>query len=148
MGNIDSIGTDHCPFKKNEKIENRDDYSKMPNGIPSLGLAFSLLNNLCIDINQSIRLMSVNPAKIFGLFPEKGSLLPGTDADIAIIENEKNFEINASLGNCDYSPYKGIRVKGRVEKTITRGRITYENGKILTDNCKGKFIHRNPIMWG
>ncbi|MDK2952273.1 MAG: dihydropyrimidinase [Kosmotogales bacterium] len=147
-GNIDSIGTDHCPFMKSEKIENKDDYLKMPNGIPSLGLTFSLINTLNRNMIQSVRLMSVNPAKIFGLYPEKGTLLPGTDADITIIDDEKQFIVGNAPGNCDYSPYEGIDVNGKVEKTIIHGKIAYENDKIFVKKGEGKFIHRNPIVWG
>lgn len=148
-GWISTIGTDHCPFKIIEKEENRADYLKMPNGIPSLGFAFSIVNAVTKDLPLLVRLMSENPAKLMGIYPEKGSLIPGTDADIVIIDPDEEFVIDRLVwGNAEYSPYSGMKLKGKVKTTILRGKIGFENEKILLTKSHGRFIRRKPIHWG
>ena len=148
-GWISTIGTDHCPFKITEKEESRNDYFKMPNGIASLGLAFSIVNTVTKDLPLLVRMMSENPARLMGIYPDKGSLIPGTDADIAIVALEEEFVVDRpGWGKAEYYPYSGMKFKGCVKGTIIRGHFCFRDGKILLADGHGKFIPRGPIKWG
>jgi dihydropyrimidinase len=148
-GNIDVIGTDHCPFKKEQKRAVRDDFRKSPFGLPGIESSLSLLYTEGvvlreIDIMQLYKIMSLNPAKIFGLYPHKGTLKEGSDADIVIFNPEKKLNVrsNELYTNCDWSPYEGWSLEGYPEYTISRGEIIYENGKIKAEKGRGKFLKR------
>lgn len=146
---ISTIGTDHCPFKIAEKEENKDDYLSMPNGIPGLGYTFSIINTVTRNLPLLVRLMSENPAKLMGIYPEKGSLLPGTDADIAVIDPDEEWIIGKPLwGNAEYSTYSGMKLIGRVKTTILRGEIAFDKDEVLLPDGNGRFIKRKPIHWG
>jgi len=131
-GRVQTIGTDHCPFSISEKIENAPDLNSIPYGLPLLA-----------------RLLSVNPAKYLGLFPEKGSLIPGTDADLVVIDMDKEWTIGTPIfGKAEYSPYHGLAVKGKIAMTFLRGELAYNGKEITLASGAGRFIKRNPIHWG
>ncbi|AKI96687.1 dihydroorotase [Kosmotoga pacifica] len=148
-GKVQTIGTDHCPFSIKEKKENAPDLRNIPYGIPSLGFTFSLLRSHISDPLLLARLLSVNPARYLGIFPEKGSLKPGTDADLAVVDMEKNWTISRPLfGRAEYSPYYGLTVKGKVKMTFLRGMIAYDGKEITLDPGTGRFLKRRAIYWG
>jgi N-acyl-D-aspartate/D-glutamate deacylase len=109
---------------------NKDQGRKIDNAPDSEGLM-----KICCQI---VRLCSYNPAKIFGLYPQKGTVSPGSDADLILLDMERGREVNASdfPSSCDYTPYKGWKLKGWPEWTMVRGKIVMENGKV-DENLKG-----------
>lgn len=152
-GQIDTIGTDHCSFNyKNDKEIGRKDFSKIPNGIPGvehrppLIYSFGVVKER-ITLNQMVSLLSTNPAKLFGLYPNKGSLAVGADGDIVIWDPECDYEIKADeqLQNVDYTPYEGIKVKGRAWSVFLRGEKVVENSKMILER-QGKYIKRGKSI--
>ena len=149
QGLIQVVGTDHCPFLWKDKLKGKDDFTKIPNGAPGiehrLELLFSegVLKNK-ISLNKFVAINSTNAAKIFGLFPKKGTIAPGSDADIVIFDPEKEhtISVNSHHHNCDYSAYEGWKVKGKTETVILRGKIAIRNKKINIEKGFGKFLKR------
>ncbi|MBU3105459.1 dihydropyrimidinase [Clostridium gasigenes] len=154
-GYIQTIATDHCPFAFNkEKQMGKDDFTKCPNGAPGIeeriSLIFSegVMKNR-ISINKFVDVCCTKPAKIFGLYPKKGTIQVGSDADIVIIDPDKEVTItNSKLhSNVDYSAYEGIKVKGYPILTISRGEIIVRDNKFVGKKGRGKFIKRGKSDW-
>ena len=97
-----------------------------------------------LDLNRMVAVASTNPAKVFGMYPEKGSLQPGTDADIVIFDPNMTVTVdhNNMETNCDWSPYQGKKLTGYPHKTFLRGKLIAEDGKCVGDQGFGKFIVR------
>ncbi|WP_214078241.1 amidohydrolase family protein [Mesotoga sp.] len=148
-GEISSMGTDHCPFLRQDKLENRDDYLSMPNGSGSLGLSFSTANTLLEgDLTRVSSLLSTNAAKTFGLFPKRGLLAPGSIADIAVVDKDAEITVSRSpFTRSDHSLFDGMKLKGRVEAVVQRGRVAYKDGEVLLPRASGRFIERESIRW-
>jgi len=137
IDHVSVIGTDHCPFKSNEKA--RETLDLIPMGIGGIEYSFNLLYTMFGD--KIIDKFTKNPAKIHGLYPKKGTLLPGSDADVVIFDPLDRHKINCSHSNCDYNLYEGLDVKGKVITTISRGRFIIKDGK-LVGNEKGNYVGR------
>ena len=148
-GEISSIGTDHCPFLNREKWENRDDYPTIPNGTGSLGISFATINTILDgDLKRVSSLLSTNPARIFGLFPKRGVLAPGSIANIAIVDRDVQSTVSRSrYTRSDHSLFEGIKLRGSVETVIHRGKLAFKNGDILLPKASGRFIERENIYW-
>ncbi len=144
------ISTDHCPFCfKEQKEMGKDDFTKIPNGGPGIEHRMQLIYDggvlhKRITLNRWVELTSTNPAKIFGLFPRKGTIAPGTDADIVIWDPEKERVISATTHHMavDYSMYEGKKVKGDAEIVISRGEVIVEKEKFSGKPGRGNFIKR------
>lgn len=149
---LQAISTDHCPFCFNEadgKLLGRDDFSKIPNGAPGIETRMSLTFDGGpargrISLNRWVELTSTSPAKIFGLFPQKGTIAPGSDADIVVFDPDAEWEIRADTHhmNVDYNPYEGRRVRGRTETVLSRGHVVVERGSFVGRPGAGRFIAR------
>jgi len=137
IDHVSVIGTDHCPFKSNEKAKETLDL--IPMGIGGIEYSFNLLYTMFGD--RIIDKFTKNPAKIHGLYPKKGTLLPGSDADVVIFDPLDRHKIKYSHSNCDYNLYEGLDVKGKVITTISRGRFIIKDGK-LVGNEKGNYVGR------
>ncbi len=144
---IESLGTDHCPFTMKQKEEGKDDFRKIPNGAGGVEHRLELLytygvNTNKISINRFVEITSTNPAKIFGLYPKKGEIAEGSDADIVIWNPEKEKTISAESHhqNSDINIYEGVRVKGGVEYVIKAGEVIIRKGKMMNSSVKGKFL--------
>ena len=124
---VNTIGTDHCPFMKKEKTGKK--LKDMAMGIGGVEHAFPLMYTLFGD--YAIKKMSINPAKVFGLYPEKGSLRLGTHADIMIYDPREERTIEEDHSYSDYTPYQGIKVKGKVVATINRGQFVIKDGALV-----------------
>ena len=129
----------------------RGDFSKIPNGAPGIETRMSLVydggvRTGHISLNRFVELTSTSPAKIFGLFPRKGTIAPGSDADIVVFDPNKRFVLSASTLHMkvDYNPYEGREVTGAAETVLSRGRIVIENGKFTGRPGSGSFIKRKP----
>jgi len=147
------ISTDHCPFCfKEQKELGRGDFTKIPNGGPGVEHRMSLIFNGGvvqgrIGLNRFVELTSTAAAKIFGLFPRKGTIAVGSDADIVIFDPDKETTISASTHhmNVDYSAYEGFKVRGVVETVLSRGKIVIEGGKYLGSPGDGQFLKRGQF---
>jgi dihydropyrimidinase len=154
MDDLQVISTDHCPFcMKEQKELGKDDFSKIPNGAPGVENRMSLIYNggvveNRISLNRFVELTSTAAAKMFGMFPKKGTIAVGSDADIVIFDPEKEhtFGVDAEHMNVDYSSYEGWRVKGKVETVLSRGRVVIENGEHKGKAGDGQFIKRGECV--
>jgi dihydropyrimidinase len=148
------ISTDHCPFcMKEQKELGRDDFSKIPNGAPGVEHRMSLIYDggvvqNRISLNRFVELTSTAAAKMFGLFPRKGTIAVGSDADIVIFDPERVQTISASTHhmNVDYSAYEGRKVQGTVETVISRGRVVIERGEFKGKAGGGEFLKRGTCV--
>jgi dihydropyrimidinase len=148
-GEIDIVATDHCAFTKEQKFEKLD-CREIPFGIPGTEelsrVIYSMgVENNKIDLVQMMHLLSVNPAKAFGIYPEKGSLLPGTDADITIFTPQKPGKLNFSTlhSRSGYSVYDGFAIMGKPSVTILRGEVIIRDGQFTGSSGFGKFVPCN-----
>lgn len=147
-GYVDYIGSDHSPYTLEEKQAGEEDIFKAPNGIPgvetSLPVFLNAVNQGKITLNQLVKMTSSNPAQIYGLSSEKGSLTVGKDADITIVDMELEKELQETdlKSKCKWSPYVGIKLKGWPVMTIVRGSIVYQDGKIVGKKGYGKYLKR------
>ncbi len=154
MDDLQIIATDHCPFcMKDQKELGRDDFSKIPNGAPGVEYRMELIYNggvveNRISLNRFVELTSTAAAKMFGMFPKKGTIAVGSDADIVIFDTEKEhtLTLEAQNMNVDYCAYEGKRIKGKVETVLSRGRVVIENGECLVDKGSGQFIKRGECV--
>ena len=152
QGLVQVVATDHCPFNWDQKLMGKDDFSKIPNGHPAIENRMELLfsegvNKGKISLNKYVEVTSANPAKIFGMFPRKGTIAVGSDADIIIFDpNEKHtLSVSTHHMNVDYSGYEGWEVTGKVKTVILRGQIAIQNNECLLQKGYGKFIKRNKV---
>jgi dihydropyrimidinase len=152
QGLVQVVATDHCPFKWEQKLMGKDDFSKIPNGHPAIENRMELLysegvHKGKISLNKYVEVACTNPAKIFGMFPRKGTLAPGSDADIVIFDpNEAHtLSVNSHHMNVDYSAYEGWPITGKVKTVILRGQVAIDNGKCLVEKGYGKFIKRSKV---
>ncbi len=154
MGDLHVIATDHCPFcMKDQKELGRDDFTKIPNGAPGVEYRMELIYNggvveNRISLNRFVELTSTAAAKMFGMFPKKGTITVGSDADIVIFDTEKEhtFTLEAQHMNVDYCAYEGKTIKGKVETVLSRGRVVIENGECLVDKGSGEFVKRGECV--
>ncbi len=149
-GSVQVIGTDTCTFTTKQKDTWNGDFTKIPYGLPGTELMLPLLYNGVVEgklsMNQMVALTSTNPAKIYGLYPQKGAILVGSDADIVIYDPKREVTIDYRNleTNCDWSPYQGITITGYPHLTMVRGKIVAEQGKCVGTKGFGKFIKRGP----
>jgi dihydropyrimidinase len=154
MDDLQVISTDHCPFcMKEQKELGKHDFSKIPNGAPGVENRMSLIYNggaveNRISLNRFVELTSTAAAKMFGLFPKKGTIAVGSDADIVIFDPEKEhtFGVETEHMNVDYSSYEGWTVKGKVETVLSRGRVIIENGEHKGKAGDGQFLKRGTCV--
>lgn len=149
-GSIQVISTDHCPFNlKGQKDIGMYDFTKIPNGAGGIEHRLALLYTYGvlqkrISLNQFVALTSTNPSKIFGLYPQKGEITVGSDADIVIWNPEIENIISAKTHHqhCDSNIYKGFKTKGSAEYVITKGNLVLSKGKCNTEKIKGNYLFR------
>ena len=154
MDDLQVISTDHCPFcMKEQKELGKADFSKIPNGAPGVENRMNLIYNggvveNRISLNRFVELTSTAAAKMFGLFPKKGTIAVGSDADIVIFDPEKEhtFGVDAEHMNVDYSSYEGWKMKGKVETVLSRGRVIIENGEHTGTQGDGQFLKRGECV--
>ncbi|RKE95147.1 dihydropyrimidinase [Ichthyenterobacterium magnum] len=149
QGLVQVVGTDHCPFMWEQKKMGKDDFSKIPNGHPAIEHRMELLfsegvNKGKISLTKYVEVASTNAAKIFGMYPRKGTIAIGSDADIVIFDPNKEHTISVETHhmNCDYSGYEGFNLKGKTETVILRGQVAIENEDCLLKAGHGEFIKR------
>jgi dihydropyrimidinase len=150
-GLIHTVATDHCPFCMNQKKMGENDFSKIPNGAPGIENRFELLFSegvakKKITLNKFVETSSTNAAKIFGMYPKKGTIAIGSDADLVVFDPEEKHTLSVTNQhmNCDYSAYEGFEVTGKTKTVILRGTVAIEDGKALVGKGFGKYISRAP----
>src|SRR2546430_9056471 len=149
------ISTDHCPFCfKEQKELGRDDFSKIPNGGPGVEHRMSLIYDGGvvqgrINLNRFVDITTTAACKIFGLFPRKGTIAVGSDADIVIFDSDGEQTISAATHHMrvDYSAYEGRKVKGVSETVLSRGNVIVENGKFFGKAGAGRFLKRGNCLY-
>ncbi len=147
LGEIDTIATDHCSFRfDTQKQAGRDDFTKIPNGAPGIEhRPVVMMKIFGDDLSPSdyCRLMSENPAKVFGMFPKKGALIEGADADVVVWDPNVKWTISAAghHQNVDYTPFEGLEVSGRPRYVFVGGTLAAENGE-PTAACAGTYVKR------
>ncbi len=147
-GYVQTVASDHCPFSAEEKLSSPDNIWNVPNGIPGVQtLAPVLLNAVSqgkISLEKVVELTSLNAARIYGLYPQKGALQVGSDADFVVVDMdlEKEYTEQDNLSKCPWSPYFGLVFKGWPVMTVCRGEVVYQNGKIVGKKGHGKYISR------
>src|SRR5215470_8729975 len=147
------VSTDHCPFCfKEQKELGREDFSKIPNGGPGVENRMSLIYDggvvqKRIGINRFVELTSTAAAKIFGMFPKKGTIAVGSDADIVIFDPDAEHTISAKTHHMrvDYSAYEGRKVRGVTETVLSRGNVVVEKGHFKGTAGYGKFLKRGTF---
>jgi len=149
QGLVHVVGTDHCPFMWEQKKMGLNDFSKIPNGHPAIEHRMELMFSEGvlkghISLQKYVELTSTNAAKIFGMYPRKGTIAPGSDADIVIFDPHKKhtISVNTHHMNVDYSAYEGWEVTGKVETVLLRGNVAIENNDCHLEPGFGKFIPR------
>jgi dihydropyrimidinase len=150
FNDLQVISTDHCPFCfKEQKELGRDDFSKIPNGGPGVEERMSLIFNGGvaqgrISLNRFVELTSTAAAKIFGLFPRKGTIAVGSDADIVIFDPDEERTISAKTHhmNVDFSCYEGMKVRGVTKTVLSRGEVVIEEGQYVGRKGHGSFLKR------
>jgi dihydropyrimidinase len=132
-----------------EKRLGENDFSKIPNGAPGIETRMSLVfdggvRTGRISLNRFVELTSTSPAKIFGLFPRKGTIAPGSDADIVVFDPNRTITLAAKTlhMNVDYNPYEGRQVTGATDTVLSRGRLVIEDGKFVGRAGSGSFLKR------
>jgi dihydropyrimidinase len=150
FNDLQAISTDHCPFcMKEQKALGADDFSKIPNGAPGIETRMSLVYDGGvragrISLNRFVELTSTSPARIFGLFPRKGTIAPGSDADLIIFDPGKTMTLSARTHHMkvDYNPYEGREVTGVTDTVLSRGRVIIERGAFVGRAGAGSFLKR------
>lgn len=152
QGTVLVVATDHCPFKWEQKKMGEKDFSKIPNGHPAIEHRMELLfsegvNKGRISLNKYVEVSSTNSAKLFGMYPKKGTIGIGSDADLIIFDpNQKHkISVNSHHMNVDYSAYEGWELTGKCKTTILRGQVAIDNGKVRINKGYGQFVKRNKV---
>ena len=144
------ISTDHCAFLwDGQKTMGKDDFSKIPNGGPGLENRLHMIHEFGvrsgrITLNRMVELLSTNPAKLFGLYPRKGTIAVGSDADIVVFDPHRKHTISASThhSKSDYNLFEGTEVTGTPELVMLRGNVLVENGELVASPGTGQFVRR------
>ena len=148
-GEIQTISTDHCSFTLAQKDMGREDFTKIPGGLPGVETRGELIYSYGvakrrISAARMCRCLSENPARLYGLFPRKGILRPGSDADIVVYDPTLSHVIRAEdcVANVDYNPYEGFATVGGIRQVWLRGQLSVSEGKVLAETPAGRYMAR------
>jgi len=148
---LSSVGTDHCPFNfEGQKDLGRDDFNRISNALTGIESRLALLYTFGVgqkrlSLNRWVEVCSMTPAKLFGLYPRKGTLAPGADADIVLFDPNRKLTLSRSVlhERVDYTPYDGIPLKGYPIMTIARGQVLCDKGEWVGATGQGQFLKRD-----
>jgi dihydropyrimidinase len=151
QGFIDTVGTDHCPFDVAQKAMGNDAFTLIPNGIPAIEDRVNLLYTYGVsrgklDIHRFVDAASSKAAKLFGLFPQKGTIAVGSDADLVIYDPHYRGVISAKTQhvNNDYNGFEGFEIDGKPTIVTVRGQVAVRDGQFVGDTSRGKLLRRKP----
>ncbi len=155
-GALQAISTDHCPWNfATQKQRGRNDFTQIPNGAPGIETRLPLIHHFGVNegrlsINRFVELVSTAPARLFGLWPRKGAIAVGSDADLVIFDphQERTLTQENLHMNVDYSPYEHITVRGYPVMTISRGRVIVKDNEFVGQVGGGEFVERRPFSGG
>ena len=146
------VSTDHAPFNfAGQKELGRDDFSKIPNGLPGVEqrvmLMYDGVRTGKLTLHHFVDLVATAPTKLFGLFPRKGTIAPGSDADLLILDPERKMTISAATQHqrVDYTPYEGMQVQGVPDTVLLRGRVIVQHGEYMGGKGGGHYLHRHTF---
>src|ERR671927_79266 len=147
---LSAISTDHCAFLwDGQKTLGKDDFSKIPNGGPGLENRLHMIHEFGVrsgrlSLNRIVELLATNPAKLFGLYPRKGTVAVGSDADLVVFDPSRTVTISASThhSKADYNLFEGTTVTGAPEVVLLRGRVLVENDELVASPGVGRFVQR------
>ena len=147
---LQTVGTDHCPFSyKGQKELGKDNFMKIPGGLPGIESRLALIHQFGVragrlSLNRWVQVCCTNPARLFGLYPRKGTLEPGADADVVLFDPDKQVTLTESIlhENVDYTPYEGFELHGYPVMTILRGRVIVENNEFFGAPGEGRYLSR------
>src|SRR5579864_5232247 len=150
-GAIDTVGTDHCPFDTEQKRLGEAAFTQIPNGIPGIEDRVNLLYTHGVargklDLNRFVDAASTKAAKLFGLFPRKGTIAAGSDADLVIYDTSYRGVVSAKTQsmNNDYNGFEGMPIEGRPSVVTVRGQVQVKDGKFVGDAKRGRLLRREP----
>jgi dihydropyrimidinase len=151
LGSIDTVGTDHCPFDTEQKLLGKDSFVNIANGIPGIEERVNLLYTHGVkrgrlDLDRFVDVASTRAAKLFGLFPRKGTISIGSDADLVVYDTNYRGVISAKTQNTnnDYNAFEGMPIEGRPSVVTVRGKIQVRDGKFVGERGRGKMLKREP----
>ncbi len=151
-GLIDTVGTDHCPFDIEQKLLGKDAFTQIPNGIPGIEDRVNLLYTYGVktgrlDLHRFVDSASTRPAKLFGLFPRKGTIAVGADADLVVFDPEYRGLISAKTHhvNNDYSGFEGMKIEGRPSAVTVRGKVQVRDGQFVGERGRGVLLKRTCL---
>ena len=154
-GFIDTVGTDHCPFDTAQKLLGTDNFTQIPNGIPGIEERVNLLYTYGVkrgglDLHRFVDAASTRAAKLFGLFPRKGTIAVGSDADLVIYDPQYRGKVLASFQqtNNDYSGFEGMEIDGRPSIVTVRGKVQVRDGQFVGERGRGRMLKREPVHTG
>ncbi|GEM87355.1 dihydropyrimidinase [Meiothermus granaticius] len=154
MGFIDTVGTDHCPFDTAQKLLGKDAFTAIPNGIPAIEDRVNLLYTYGVsrgnlDIHRFVDAASTKSAKLFGLFPRKGTIAVGSDADLVIYDPSYRGKISAATQsvNNDYNGFEGFEIDGKPRVVTVRGKVAVRDGQFVGEKGRGKLLRREPMYF-
>ena len=143
------VATDHCPFTRAQKIVEDRAFTEIPNGMPGIETRIPLMFSEAVvkrgfSLPLFAQIVSTSPARRFGLYPQKGTIRPGSDADLVLLDPQvhKRIDYTKLHMNCDWSPYEGMEVTGWPVTTLLRGQILCQDEEWLSANPKGQFVPR------
>jgi dihydropyrimidinase len=150
-GLIDTVGTDHCPFDIEQKLLGARAFTQIPNGIPGIEDRVNLMYTYGVkrgglDIHRFVDALSTRPAKLFGLFPRKGTIAVGSDADLVIYDPgyRGTVSVKTQHTNNDYNGFEGFAIEGRPSVVTVRGNVQVRDGAFVGEAGRGKFLCRKP----
>jgi dihydropyrimidinase len=147
------VATDHCPFcMKDQKVLGRDNFAKIPNGAPGVETRMSLIydggvGSGRLSLNRFVEVTATMPAKLFGMFPQKGTIAIGSDADLVLFDpkGRTRWSVNTAHMRVDYNPYEGRETVGAVRMVLSRGEVIVDGPNYLGREGRGKFVKRAPF---
>jgi dihydropyrimidinase len=151
-GLIDTVGTDHCPFDTAQKLMGAEAFTQIPNGIPGIEDRVNLMYTYGVklgglNIHRFVDALSTRPSKLFGLFPRKGTIAVGADADLVVYDTEYRGKIAASTQqtNNDYNGFEGFAIEGRPSVVTVRGKVQVRDGQFVGEPGRGRMLRREPM---
>jgi dihydropyrimidinase len=153
-GRLDTVATDHCPFTfARQKQQGADDFTKCPSGAPGVEERLILLYSEGvakgrITLPQLVQYACANPARVAGLYPRKGVIAPGSDADLVLLDPDREWTLTTARmhGNSDYTCYEGMKVRGAVERVLLRGKTIIQNGAFTGARGDGRYLRRGKSV--
>jgi len=153
LGSIDTVGTDHCPFDTEQKLLGKDSFVNIPNGIPGIEERVNLLYTHGVkrgrmDLDRFVDVASTRAAKLFGLFPRKGTISVGSDADLVVYDTNYRSMVSAKTQhtNNNYNGFEGMEIEGRPSVVTVRGKVQVRDGKFVGERSRGKMLRREPTL--